>query len=268
MDPLDLQKKIRPDTRAVILVHLGGFLSPDLRSIKDIAKDYGAVLIEDAAHAHGAEIDGCKAGSLGDIAAFSFYATKVFTAAEGGMALTDSESLYNKLLLLRQHGQIQPGSNIHEAFGLNYRPSEIHALLGINLMERCDSILQGRRKAALFYDSLLKDSPIRPLIPQKNILPSYYKYIAFLPPHVSRESFKEKLLAKYDQRLAGEVYSTPLHLQPYWRSNPERLASPPEGLKGAEEVCRRHICLPIWPGLPEESQKLLVDWLFMTLKEF
>jgi dTDP-4-amino-4,6-dideoxygalactose transaminase len=268
MDPEDLGKKIRPDTRAVIITHLGGFISPDIGKIKDISKDNGAVLIEDAAHAHGAEIDGRKAGTLGDGAAFSFYATKVMTTAEGGMVMTDSESLYNKTLVLRQHGQIRPGSNIHEAFGLNYRPSEIHALLGINLMERAEAILSGRRKAALLYDELLLGTPLRPLIPPSNILPSYYKYIAFLPDGLSRESFKEKLLSRRGQRLAGEVYSVPLHLQPYWRSNPERLASAPLELKGAEEVCRKHICLPIWPGIPEESQKLVVSWLLETLNDF
>ncbi|MDR3203407.1 MAG: DegT/DnrJ/EryC1/StrS family aminotransferase, partial [Deltaproteobacteria bacterium] len=84
MSPIDLAGKIRNDTRAVVLVHLGGFISPKWREIADIAEQNGAIFIEDAAHAHGAEAGKFKAGNFGLAAAFSFYPTKVLTTGEGG----------------------------------------------------------------------------------------------------------------------------------------------------------------------------------------
>ncbi|MDR1677787.1 MAG: DegT/DnrJ/EryC1/StrS family aminotransferase, partial [Deltaproteobacteria bacterium] len=91
MCPEDLARKIQPTTRAVLLVHNGGFISPDWTQIKSIAEKNNSVLIEDAAHAHGAEIDGRQAGTLGLAGAFSFYPTKVLTTAEGGMVVTSDQ---------------------------------------------------------------------------------------------------------------------------------------------------------------------------------
>ncbi|MDR2461175.1 MAG: DegT/DnrJ/EryC1/StrS family aminotransferase [Deltaproteobacteria bacterium] len=265
MDPEDLRKKMRTDTRAVILVHLGGFISPEYQEIKDIAARGGAVLIEDASHAHGAEICGHKAGTLGLAAAFSFYATKVLTTGEGGMVTSSTESLYSQMQIIRQHGQIRPGSNIHEQFGLNYRPSELNALLGISVMGRAQAIVSSRREAARVYDELLQGTKLTPIKPGTGVLPSYYKYIVLLPHHISRELVKEKLYSLYSQRLAGEVYASTLAEQPFWPRAPETLAEQPFGLNGAKEAARRQICLPIWPGIDPEDQSLLVQRLLEVL---
>jgi dTDP-4-amino-4,6-dideoxygalactose transaminase len=265
MDPDDLERKIGPEARAVILVHLGGFVSPDYARIANIARNNGAYFLEDAAHAHGASIDGRMAGSLGDAAAFSFYATKVMTTSEGGMVTTSDKALLSRMRELRQHGQETPGSNVHRSLGLNYRPSEIHALLGLNLMPRLTSLLEGRRAAARVYDSLLKGSDLIPVMPAPGVLPSYYKYIALLPEGADRNLFKERLMKRHGLRLAGEVYQTPLHLQPFWRENPGFLASDPGELPGSLMISSRHVCLPIWPGIPESDQAEVVDALLGTL---
>ena len=86
----------REDTVAVVLVHIGGYITPELDLFKSWCKGKGLWLIEDAAHAHGAEYEGQKAGSLADAAAFSFFPTKVMTCGEGGMVTTDNEELYHK----------------------------------------------------------------------------------------------------------------------------------------------------------------------------
>ncbi|MDR3135120.1 MAG: DegT/DnrJ/EryC1/StrS family aminotransferase [Deltaproteobacteria bacterium] len=258
MCPKDLAKKIQPDTRAVLLVHVGGFVSPAWSEIKSIADNKGAVLVEDAAHAHGAEADGQKAGTLGLAGAFSFYPTKVLTTAEGGMAVTSDDGLYKKMLAIRQHGQDRPGSNVHESFGLNYRPSEIHALLGLRMMAKADWILGQRRQAATIYDNLMKGSLARPVIPPASHKPSYYKYMALLPENVSREAIKKRLKDEFEVSLAGEVYSTPGNLQPIWERRPDYLALPAESLPNSERCAKRQICLPIYPGLSREAQEHVV----------
>ncbi|MDR2301202.1 MAG: DegT/DnrJ/EryC1/StrS family aminotransferase [Deltaproteobacteria bacterium] len=264
--PKDLAKKITPETRAVLLVHLGGFISPAWAQIKAIAEKNNAVLIEDAAHAHGAQADGHGAGTLGLAGAFSFYPTKVLTTAEGGMAVTSSDELYQKMLAIRQHGQQRPGSNVHQTFGLNYRPSEIHALLGLNMMAKADWILAERRKAAANYDGLLKDCPIKLVTAPPNHKPSYYKYMALLESSVNRDELKRELKDGYEISLAGEVYSTPANLQPFWDNNPDLLAQKITPLPNCELIAARQICLPIYPGLSFEAQKYVADSLAKVLK--
>jgi dTDP-4-amino-4,6-dideoxygalactose transaminase len=265
MDPGDLERKMRPDVGAVILVHLGGFVSPDIGRIRDIAHGNGALLLEDAAHAHGARAFGRMAGTLGDAAAFSFYATKPLTTSEGGMVVTADAALMGRMRAIRQHGQGLPGSNVHESFGLNFRPSEIHALLGLNLLPRARALIEGRRAAAAVYDRLLSGGPLRPLLPAPGIEPSYYKYIAFLPEGVGRDDLKRELKGRHGLRLAGETYATPLHLQPFWAGAPWALAGPPEGLPNSELAAARQICLPIWPGIPESDQERVVGAILQAL---
>ncbi len=267
MDPEDLVRKMRADTRAVILVHLGGFISPAWRRIRAIAENNGAVFIEDAAHAHGAEVAEGRAGALGTAAAFSFYPTKVLTTAEGGMITTADPDLYRRLTRLRQHGQDQPGSNQHQSFGLNFRPSEIHALLGRVMMDKAAGILESRRRAAAVYDRLLADSPVGPVRPPEDQKPAYYKYPALLPEGVCRDRIKRRLKDECRVSLAGEVYSRPLHQQPFWAANPHLLASPVEPLPVSEMVAARQVCLPIYPGLTEEAQQCVVENLLRTVDE-
>ncbi|MDR2141723.1 MAG: DegT/DnrJ/EryC1/StrS family aminotransferase [Deltaproteobacteria bacterium] len=265
LDPEALVSQLRPDTRAIILVHLGGFMSSRWRALVSLAQERGLYLIEDAAHAHGAEIEGVKAGSLGVAAAFSFYPTKVLTTAEGGAVTTSEASLREKLLTLRQHGQKNPGSNLHESFGLNYRPSEIHALLGLRMMAKADWILAQRRAAAAIYDQLLAHSPLQAIQAAPGEKPAYYKYLALLPEKTARDKIKRRLKDEFQVSLAGEVYATPLTRQPFFVNNPQSLAGPLCPAPVAEMVAERQVALPIWPGLSLEAQEYVVDCLLRSL---
>ncbi len=267
MCPHDLARKLRPDTRAVILVHLGGFISPAWRRIKELAEAHGAILIEDAAHAHGAEVPEGRAGSLGRAAAFSFYPTKVLTTAEGGMITTADEGLRRALLALRQHGQERPGENVHQSFGLNYRPSELHALLGRVMMEKAEWILDERRRAAAEYDRLLAGGDLRVVPAPVGQRPAYYKYLALLPEGVDRGRIKARLKNEFRVSLTGEVYAIPLHRQPFWTSHPEYPAAPLEALPVSEMVAARHICLPLYPGLTADAQQCVVERLLRVVRD-
>lgn len=267
MCPGDLARRLIPGTRAVVLTHIGGMISPSWRRIKEIAESAGAVLIEDAAHAHGASHEGDMAGTLGRAAAFSFFPTKVLTTAEGGMATTSDGALAERMRAIRQHGQMRPGSNVHEMFGLNYRPSEIHALLGIRMMAKAEWILGQRRAAAAVYDRLLAQGAggFRPALAPAGQKPSYYKYMGLLPEGVDRGELKREARERFGIAMAGEVYSTPAHRQPIWAARPEYLAAPPGELPVSDMVARRQACLPIWPGLRPEDQELVADALAKVL---
>ena len=145
MDPEDVRRKIRPDTKAVMLVHMSGIISPHLNEIKDICEQQGIPLVEDAAHAHGATIDGRKAGSLGLAGSFSFFSTKVITTGEGGMITTDDEKIYKTACALRDHGHFVAEPNVHHDIGYNWRPGEFNAVLGLEQMRHAHEILQRRR---------------------------------------------------------------------------------------------------------------------------
>ncbi len=267
MCPDDLERKMRPDTKAVILVHVGGFISPHWKRIRDICEARGAAFIEDAAHAHGAEAaGGARAGTLGRAAAFSFFPTKVLTTAEGGMVTTADPELYAAMTAIRQHGQERPGSNIHERFGLNYRPSEIHALLGLAMMKKADWILRRRREAAALYDDLLKGSALSPVHAPAGHRPAYYKYMALLPEGVERSPLKERLKSECRISLAGEVYARCLGDQPLWAAHPEYLAEPITPLPVSQMAARRQICLPLYPDLTTEMQEYVVENLLRIQK--
>lgn len=266
--PQDLKRKMRADMRAVMLVHIGGIISPELDEIKAICDDAGVFLIEDAAHAHGATIDGRQAGTLGIAGSFSFYPTKVLVTAEGGMITTDDENIYRKALSLRDHGRTADDPNVHTDIGYNWRFSELHAVLGIMQMKKADAILARRRNLARRYDEKLKGvKGIRKLAVPPNIKSSYYKYIVFLDENIDRDTVKKKLKEQYGISLTGEVYSNPCHSQPAFKNYPGAVANDPaDDFPNTEYISRRHICLPLYPGLTEEEIDYVVDGLKRVLQ--
>ena len=263
MDPEDLNEKIQRNTKAVILVHIGGIISSQLKAVKEICEDHNLFLIEDAAHAHGSTINGKKAGALGIAGAFSFYPTKVMTCGEGGMIATDDKAIYNKALMLRDHGKPDHRFNTHTEFGYNWRLSEIHAVIGLEQMNKIDWILEERRRVARTYDEKLRNVEGIELIKiSSNIKSSYYKYIVYLKEGVDRGYVKDKMKNEYGIELTGEVYAEPCHSQPVFKKYPEMMLNKErDKFPGAEYVCNRHICLPLYPGLSEEEVNYVVESL-------
>ena len=265
MDSEDLKKKIREDTKAVILVHIGGIISPSLEEIRKICQDYQIPLVEDAAHAHGAEYFQTSAGNLGIAGSFSFYPTKVLTTAEGGMITTNDEKIYEKAIVLREHGKADHNYNIHTEIGDNWRFSEVHAVLGIQQMKKAEYILSERRRLAKYYDELLRDiEELECIVLPSHVKSSFYKYIVFLPEHIKRSNLKSLLLDKFNIELPGEVYSHPCHSQPVFSKYPEKLANDnKDKFPVTNYVCQQHICLPLYPGLKNEE----VDYIVSSMKQ-
>ncbi len=265
MDPADLRRKIRPDTRAVVLVHMGGIISPHLDKIRAICEEYEVALIEDAAHAHGATINGRKAGALGRAGSFSFFSTKVLTTGEGGMIVTDDEVIQKRALALRDHGRFTAEQNLHDDIGYNWRPSELHAVLGIAQVRRAEAILQRRRAIARRYDEQLgaRNIPgIKLLQIPDYVQPAYYKYVVYLKPPLERGALRRRLKEDYGVTLGSELYDRPCHSQPLFQRYPETVApSSPDGFPETDYVVAHHICLPLYFDLTDAEADAVVDAL-------
>jgi perosamine synthetase len=157
LDPKDIIRKITKKTKAIIPVHLYGHPA-EMGLINKIAEDYGLIVIEDAAEAHGATVHGKRVGGLGHCATFSFYGNKNFTTGEGGMITTNDYDLYMKLRYLRDHGMSKEKRYWHTEVGYNYRMTNIQAAIGCAQLDRADSIMAKRQEIFNWYNSFLPES--------------------------------------------------------------------------------------------------------------
>lgn len=156
--PASIRKAITSKTRAIIPVHLYGHPA-DMVSISAIAKEYGLAVIEDAAEAHGAMLNGRKVGSFGDCGVFSFYGNKIITSGEGGMITTNNEELYLKAKRLRDHAMNPQKRYWHDEIGYNYRITNLQAALGVAQLERIDLFIEKRREIMGWYRNQLGAYP-------------------------------------------------------------------------------------------------------------
>nr|WP_321352015.1 DegT/DnrJ/EryC1/StrS aminotransferase family protein [uncultured Methanoregula sp.] len=264
IDPVSLQEKITKNTKGVIAVHIGGLVTPEIREVRKICDDHNLFLLEDAAHAHGSTLNGKKAGSFGDAGSFSFYPTKVMTSGEGGMIVTDDKKTYERALVFRDQGKAGFFGNVHTEMGYNWRMSEIHAIIGLAQFARLEEFIQRRREVAKIYDKEL--TGIKGLTtvkcPAGNIS-NYYKYCAILKKGIDRAVLKKELKEKYSVNLSGEVYELPCHLQPIFK---DMLGFKGGELPVAEDLCSRHICLPVFATMTDEQAMYVVDSLKTVLK--
>jgi perosamine synthetase len=285
LDPNDVRRKIRDDTAAVLLVHIGGVVTPAIGELAELCDHRDLFLIEDCAHAHGSGIHGVSAGGIGVAGAFSFFPTKVLTTGEGGAITTDDSDLYERALVIRNQGKVPDLGNHIGEIGNNYRLSEITAVLGLEQVNRADRIIAERRHIAALYDRMLADVPgVTPLELAESSVSGYYKYIAFLDAGLDRTAVKSRLQSEYQVSLTGEVYADLCHQEPVWeyygycgRRRLEPGGPCPglpdcgcdvvqEGFPGAEYLSGRHICLPLYPGLTEDDVTWVVEALDDVLR--
>lgn len=154
MDPADIERKITPMTRGIIPVHLYGHPA-DMESVNLIARKHGLWVVEDAAEAHGAEVNGKKVGTLGTCATFSFFGNKIITTGEGGMVTTDDDELAAKLRLYRGQGMDPARRYWFPVIGYNYRMTNIQAAIGLAQMENIEVALSDRERLAGWYNAAL-----------------------------------------------------------------------------------------------------------------
>lgn len=287
LDVDDVARKIDDDTAAVMVVHIGGIISPEIHRLRDLCESRRIHLIEDCAHAHGSTIGGTHAGLFGSAGGFSFFPTKSLTTGEGGMIITNNQTTYEKALMLRNQGKNPNiGGRISE-FGHNWRISEITAVMGVQQMENSQEILNDRRRIAQFYDRALQEfNGFKPIKIPQDSTSSYYKYIGYLDDTVDRDEVKRIMKDTYGVSIPGEVYADLCHTEPVWdkytlcgkrRSETEDVqclkwpacgcGNKTPDFQGAEYISKHHICLPMYPGLTDEDLKYVVHCLDRTLHE-
>src|SRR5438445_7768769 len=191
------------DIAAVVVVHIGGYVHPEIARLRELCDHRQLPLIEDAAHAQGSTLGGHVAGAFGLASAFSFYPTKVMTTGEGGMITTDEEELARKARVFRDQGKADFGANYHVELGYNWRMGELNAVLGIHQLRRLPEFLSIRRRMARIYRDGLETVPATTqLVAPSSSDPNFYKFVCFLRRGLSKAELKVALRSDYDISLS------------------------------------------------------------------
>jgi perosamine synthetase len=258
--PGEVERRLTPRTVGIVAVHIGGLVSARMPELQELSRRRGIWLVEDAAQAHGSSYRGVTAGSFGVAAAFSFYPTKVMTSAEGGMIVTSDDRIDQEARIYRDQGKASFTQNTHVRMGYNWRMSEPHAIIGLRHLERLPAMIADRQRIAAVYQEGLRALPaLRPLAVPEGGACNYYKYVALLSGKRDRGTLKRELKERFAVSLAGEVYETPLHKQPVFH------ACAAEPLPLAEDLCARHVCLPIFSGMDERDAQHVLRALRETI---
>lgn len=174
----DVVNKVTPNTKAVVVVHIGGHIAFDIDKITAFCKEHNIALVEDCAHAHGAEWNGRCAGSWGIAGSYSFYATKTMPLGEGGMVVSKDEELIRWMKKFRNYGKEVINGNVVTyplKTGFNYRINEFTSALGIIQLERMPRIIEWKTQLAQKYDEIFERRVKFPV----GMKSGYYKYIVF-----------------------------------------------------------------------------------------
>jgi dTDP-4-amino-4,6-dideoxygalactose transaminase len=262
LDPTQLEAAITPRTRVVIPVHLYG-QTAEMAPIREIAGRHGIAVIEDAAQAIGAAYHGTRAGTLGDVAAFSFYPSKNLGGfGDGGMITTDDPQLARRMARLRVHG-MEPKYHHHEV-GFNSRLDAFQAAVLRVKLRHLDSWTALRREVADRYCSLFGSHGLTDLVRLPVERPgNFHVYNQFVirVPGLLRDPLRDYLAAR---KIGTEVYyPIPLHLQVCFAALGYKLGDFPH----AEAAARETIALPIFPELTDADQRYVVGSIHQYLEQ-
>lgn len=266
LDPEDVKEKITNKTRAILPVHYGGAPCKEIKALKEIADDHGLLLIEDAAESLGSRINKKMVGTFGQSAIFSFCQNKIITAGEGGLAVTNSKQLYERLKFIRSHGRLENKKNYFSTtsefdyiqIGYNFRMSSISAGLVLSQFNKIDKIIKMRREKAQYYDKKL--SKINVIKTPKQIKNHYHVFQMYT---VQLNDEKRRNSIQKDLSKAGimtKVYFTPVHLTTFYK---EKFGYRKGDLPITEEISKKVLTLPLYPRL-KNSQ---MDYIIHSIKE-
>ncbi|MBI3596510.1 MAG: DegT/DnrJ/EryC1/StrS family aminotransferase [Nitrospirae bacterium] len=265
IDPARIEQAITPRTKAMIAVDIFG-RPCQWEPLEGMAAQYQLKLIEDACEALGSEYRKKKTGRFGDCAAFGFYPNKQITTGEGGIIVTDNESLARLCKSMRNQGRGDDnGWMVHERLGFNYRMSDIHCALGIAQLERIEEILKKRAQVAEWYGDRLKEVPevtITPPADDSRI--SWFVYVVRLGDHFTLKDRNSFIRSLRQKGIGCSAYLPVIHLQPFYR----KTFGYKEGdFPIAEHIAERTIALPFYTGLLEKEVAYVVERLKEALVE-
>ena len=265
LDSDKLEQCLTAKTKAVIIVHFAGLIHSKIFEMREQLNSLGISLIEDAAHAHGASINGIKAGALGDAAAFSFYSTKNMTTGEGGMITTGNQDLADRCASIRARGlDIHAGYEIFTELGTNQRMTDVQALMGLVQLKRLDDFVKHRNSIAKTYSEVLEPAIEKRLIEvpavPNHVCHAYWRFIVFLKNGQDRE-YTAQRMADYSVKIDW-AYQPLVHLQPIMM----KLYNNELGmLPFSEKLANTHICLPIHCGITNNDAMYIADRILTCL---
>ena len=261
--------------RAVIPVHLTG-QACDMAQIHDLSQQYGFKVVEDASHAIGGQYQNKPIGNCAysDVTVFSFHPVKIVTTAEGGMALTNDDTLAEKMALYRSHGITRdPALMTHAsdgpwyyqqiALGYNYRMTDLQAALGVSQMQRLDDYIKRRHDIAARYNRELANLPLT--LPEQAGYghSAYHLYVIRLDLNaIAPLTHAHVFLGLRDRGILVNLHYIPVHTQPYYQAMGFRWGDYPQ----AEAYYKNAISIPMYPGMSNEMQRQVIQAIHEVLE--
>ena len=251
--------------KLLIVVHFAG-VSCDMQAISLLTREYGVMLVEDAAHALGGSYLGNKVGGcqFSDMTVLSFHPVKSITTAEGGAVLTNSARLYSQLSLFSKHGVTRDPEQMagepegpwyyqQVELGFNYRLSDLHAALGISQLNKLDGFIQRRSQLAINYDNELASLPLTlPKVDERSES-AWHLYMIELTAHKRAEVFSQL----QNKGIGVNVHYIPIHLQPYYR----KLGFATGYCPNAEAFYQNALTIPLFPSMTTDEQSRVIQAL-------
>lgn len=240
MDPLDLKKKITKKSKVVIPVHLYGNVAY-IKEISEIAKRHSLDVIEDAAQSMGSSYKGRQTGTFSEIGCFSLYAAKVMTSGEGGFITTNNKKIWEKLLMIRNHGMVDGYDT--RILGLNFRLPEINAAIAKVQIKKLPTFLKKRQKNAKILTELLSNTKIN--LPQQR---KYEKVNWYLYTIATKE--RDRIMRELNKKNIGATiyYETPVHRTPFYNKKLK--------LPNTDWAAKHVLSLPVQPLVTKQGLEL------------
>lgn len=273
IDPKEIEKRISSKTKLLIPVHFAG-LPCEMEEISVIAKKNNLHVIEDAAHAIGSQYaDGSYVGNCkySDMTVFSFHPVKTITTAEGGAVTTNSDELYQKLLMLRSHGVTKdesvltknPGPWYYEmhSLGFNYRMTDMQAALGVTQLQKLDFFKKRRREVIAMYNKAFADmkylkTPYEP----ENVSSCFHLYVTQIDFDSLGKTRTQVMKDLRDKGIGTQVHYIPVPTQPFYKNT---FGYKDGDYPVAEKYYEQELSLPLYPGLSDDD----VDTVIKAVKE-
>jgi perosamine synthetase len=261
IDPVKIEALITDRTKAILPVEVFGNPA-GLDKVSEIAKKHNLPVIEDSCEALGSELNGKKAGTFGTMSVFAFYPNKQITTGEGGMILTDNDSLADMCVSLRNQGRSPDGSWLgHDRLGYNFRLSDINCALGIVQLSRLDQIKAKRRQVAKWYQQMLADES-RLIVPTESdgCYMSWFVFVVRLADGFTLDHRERILHIMRNENIQVSNYFPPVHLQPFMAG---KFGYKQGDFPITEAVSKSTIALPFHNNLTKNEVEIVCN----TLKE-
>jgi len=249
IDPADVIKKITPRTKAVMAVHLYGHPC-DMNALMEICKKHNLFLIEDCAEAIGTLYKGKHVGTFGDISTFSFFGNKTITTGEGGMVVTNDETLHDRSVHFKGQGLAKHRQYWHDVIGYNYRMTNICAAIGLAQLEQIEQVLVDKKRVADTYRKCLENTSV--VFHNSQGEDVYHSY--WMCSILTKDAKQRDLLREYLDKEGIETRPLfyPVHTMPMYSVQYQRHPV-------AEDLGWRGLNLPSYPGLKSEDIEFICE---------